>query len=325
LKNKILELIKNSQKDQQDYKVLESIFNLYEQLQYATNIKQMAEDIYDWLNNEFSVDNVTFALFDINKNSREEILFKGDEFYLDDELSYFFIINTHTNLNATVSFCSTSKVHYEVLQAKYDTIQAAFFQVSPIIQNGILKKNFIESSSLDSVTKVYNRNYLIENLNKNLSLSQNEQSSIYFLMIGIDHFKAVIDEFNYDIGDKVLIELAKVIHSNISEFDMVARLNADEFLVSIISNDSKYEALNIAKKIIEDFAQVEIVVNMENKQTLKKTACIGFESFNTHDESVSINTAIKNSDIALYEAKNKGRSQYFEYSQLQEEDTIELF
>ena len=48
-------------------------------------------------------------------------------------------------------------------------------------------------------------------------------------MIGIDHFKAVIDEFDYDVGDKVLIELAKIIHSNIDEFDMVGRLNGDEF------------------------------------------------------------------------------------------------
>ena len=54
-------------------------------------------------------------------------------------------------------------------------------------------------------------------------------------MIGIDHFKAVIDEFDYDIGDKVLIELAKIIHSNVNEFDMVGRLNGDEFLVSILN------------------------------------------------------------------------------------------
>ncbi|WP_164970481.1 GGDEF domain-containing protein, partial [Arcobacter cloacae] len=141
-----------------------------------------------------------------------------------------------------VSFSTTSKVHFKVLEAKYSTIEAAFFQVSPIIQSGILKKNFIESSSLDSVTNVYNRNYLIENLNTHLRLSNNTQNEIYFLMIGIDHFKAVIDEFDYDIADKVLIELAKIIHSNINEFDMVGRLNGDEFLVSILNNASEYQA-----------------------------------------------------------------------------------
>lgn len=324
MKHKILELIKKAANSEDDYKSLESIFSLYEQLQFSTNIKQMGEDIYSWLHKEFNIDNLTFALFDINTNSREEIYVEGEEFYLDDDKSYFFIINTHTNINATVSFCATSNVHYQVLQAKYETIEAAFFQISPIIQSGILKKNFIESSSLDSVTKVYNRNYLIDNLTKHLTISNNKQNEIYFLMIGIDHFKAVIDEFDYDVSDKLLIELAKVIHSNINEFDMVARLNADEFLVSIISNSNEFNATDVAEKIINDFAKVKILVNEETKQTLKKTICIGFEIFKANSDD-TITDAIKNADIALYEAKNKGRSILFKHSELKDEDTIELF
>lgn len=324
MKNKILELIKSSATNEDDYKSLVSIFNLHEQLQYATNIKQMAEDISTWLNKEFNIDNLTFSLFDVNKNSREIILKKGEEFFLDDDLSYFFIINTHTSLNATVSFCATSKVHFKILETKYDTIEAAFFQVSPIIQSGILKKNFIESSSLDSVTNVYNRNYLIENLTTHLRLSNNTQNEIYFLMIGIDHFKAVIDEFDYDIADKVLIELAKVIHSNINEFDMVGRLNGDEFLVSLINNSNEYQAEELAKKIISDFAEVSILVNEEKNQILKKTICIGFEVYRLHSD-ITITECIKNADIALYEAKNKGRSQIFKFSDLSDEDTIDLF
>tara|TARA_B100001063_G_C16759818_1_gene555321 strand:- start:111 stop:1085 length:975 start_codon:yes stop_codon:yes gene_type:complete len=324
LKNKILDLIKSSANNEKDFIALNSIFTLHEQLQYASNINQMAEDIYTWLNKEFSIDNVVFTLFDINTNSREEILVKGEDFYLDDEYSCFFIINTHTNLNATVSFNATSNVHFQIIQSKYNTIEAAFFQISPIIQNGIIKKNFIESSSLDSVTKVYNRSYLIKNLTKHLSLSKNKETEIYFLMIGVDRFKAVIDEFDYDVGDKVLIELAKVIHSNINEFDMVARLNADEFLVTIVSNSSEFEALETAQKIIKDFSCKKILVDEEKQQTLLKTTCIGFEKLDVTVEG-SITDSIKNADIALYEAKNKGRSQLFKYSDLKDEDTIDFF
>ena len=324
MKNKILELIKSSATNEEDYKSLVSIFNLHDQLQYATNIKQMGEDIFTWLNKEFNIDNLTFSLFDVNKNYKEVILKKGAEYYLDDDLSYFFIINTHTSLNATVSFSATSKVHFKILETKYDIIEAAFFQVSPIIQSGILKKNFIESSSLDSVTNVYNRNYLIENLTTHLRLSNNKQNEIYFLMIGIDHFKAVIDEFDYDIADKVLIELAKVIHTNINEFDMVGRLNGDEFLVSILNNTSEYQAEELAKRIISDFAEISILVNEEKKQSLKKTVCVGFEVYRLHSD-ITITDCIKNADIALYEAKNKGRSQIFKFSDLSDEDTIDLF
>ena len=324
MRNSILELIKSSANDEDSYIALENIYKLYDQLQFSSNIKQMAEDIYIWLNTNFNIDNVTVSLFDIERNNRENIFVEGDEFYLDDSLSYFFIINTHTNLNAIVSFSASSKVHYEVLSNQYNIIESAFFQISPIIQNGIIKKNFIESLSLDSVTKVYNRHYLIENLNKQIQLSKKDYKNIYFIMIGVDHFKAVVDEFDHDIGDQVLIELAKVIHTNISEFDMVARLAGDEFLVSMLSSNNSDEIIKISKNIINDFSKIKIKVN-EHGHTLQKTICIGIDVFESYDENDSIDKTIKNADIALYEAKNKGRSELFQFSDLSEEDTIELF
>ncbi|RZV14485.1 GGDEF domain-containing protein [Aliarcobacter butzleri] len=319
----ILELIKQSATDENAFKSLESIFNFYEQLQYATNIKQVAEDIFIWLNKDFDVNNLIFSLFDINKSIKEDILIKGKEFYLDDDLSHFFIVNTHTNLNATVSFCATSQEHSKFLEEKYQTIEAAFSQVSPIIQNSILKKNFIDSLSLDSVTNVYTRDYLIKMLSERIRLLESEQNEMYLLMIGIDRFKAIIDEFNYEIGDKVLIELARVIHSNISEFDMVGRLDADTFLVSL--NDSnEIQACNIAKKIISDFSEIDILVDKRSGQTLKKTICIGLERY-LPNYNISLDDSIKNADTALYEARNKGRGQFFKFNDLKSEDNIELF
>ncbi|MCG3663058.1 GGDEF domain-containing protein [Aliarcobacter butzleri] len=319
----ILELIKQSATDENAFKSLESIFNFYEQLQYATNIKQVAEDIFVWLNKDFDVNNLIFSLFDINKSIKEDILIKGKEFYLDDDLSHFFIVNTHTNLNATVSFCATSQEHSKFLEEKYQTIEAAFSQVSPIIQNSILKKNFIDSLSLDSVTNVYTRDYLIKMLSERIRLLESEQNEMYLLMIGIDRFKAIIDEFNYEIGDKVLIELARVIHSNISEFDMVGRLDADTFLVSL--NDSnEIQASNIAKKIISDFSEIDILVDKRSGQTLKKTICVGLERY-LPNYNISLDDSIKNADTALYEARNKGRGQFFKFNDLKSEDNIDLF
>ena len=143
-------------------------------------------------------------------------------------------------------------------------------------------------------------------------------------MIGIDHYKAIVDEFDHDIADQVLVELAKVIHTNISEFDMVARLTGDEFLVSMLSSNNYNEIVKISENIINDFSKIKISVN-ENGDTLQKTICIGIDVYETYDKNDSIDKTIKNADIALYEAKNKGRSQLFKFSDLSEEDTIELF
>lgn len=319
----MLNLIESSAQNMDDFVALDDIFTLYEQLQYASDIKQMSGDIYNWLHTNFKVDNVTIDLFDIEKNSKENIFTKGNNFYLDDNLSFFFIINTHTNLNAIVSFSATSKIHYDTIEQKYKVIDSAFFLISPIIQSGIIKKNFIETQSLDSVTKVYNRHYLIENINKQIALSKKEYHSIYFLMIGIDRFKAVIDEFDYDVADNVLVELAKIIHANISEFDMVARLTGDEFLISILKTSHDSDIENLSRRIIEDFAKVEIEIP-QTGGILKKTICIGFDKFEYNSGS-SIDQTIKNADIALYEAKNKGRSETFNFKQLEETNNIELF
>jgi diguanylate cyclase (GGDEF)-like protein len=237
---------------------------------------------------------------------------------------FFFIVNTHTNQNAIVSFNATSKTHFEILQNNYAAIESAFFLVSPIVQSRLLKKNFIQSQSIDSVTNVYNRQYLTKHVNKLISLSGKSYDKIYFLMIGVDRLKAVIDEFDYDMGDKVLIELARVIHSNIHAGDLVARLTGDEFLVSIVSHTQDYEIEDISQKIITDFAKVEIPITIESDQVLKKTICIGFDTFEMSG-AASIDDIIKNADIALYEAKNEGRSMYKNFQKRSEEDNLEFF
>ena len=197
MRNSIIELIKQSASDKVAFETLDSIFKLYEQLQYSSNLNQLASDIFLWLEEEFAIKNMVFSLFDINKNNKTDILAKGDKFYLDDDLSQFFIINTHTNLNATISFCASSEEHSSYLENKYNSIEATFFIISTIVQHAILKKNFIDSASLDSVTNVFSSHYFIENLSSYLKLSNNKQNEIFLLMIGIDRFKAAVDESHY--------------------------------------------------------------------------------------------------------------------------------
>ena len=69
MENNILKIIKESGSIGPKYDSLEKIFKLYEQLQYATNIKHTAHDIYYWLNREFRIDNMVFALFNINNST----------------------------------------------------------------------------------------------------------------------------------------------------------------------------------------------------------------------------------------------------------------
>jgi diguanylate cyclase (GGDEF)-like protein len=323
MNNQMIELIKDACKEQNKFSAIENIYALYDQLQYAENLDEMANNLYDWLNEKYEIKDSNFYLFDMENDKKTPILQKGTDFTLDNGLSFYFIINTHTHVNAIISFSANSQEHYENVNKDYKFIEAAFFQISPILQNGIIKKYHIESSSIDSVTNVYNRKYLVERIQKVISLSDNEnKDSIIFMMVGIDHFKAVIEEFDHDVGDKVLVELAKVIHSNINDFDIVARLTGDEFLVALVNLPYSITAEEIATNIINQFAQIKLVVNKQTNQTLQKTVCIGISSF--PQDSDNINTVLKNADSFLYEAKNKGRGQLSVYSE-DELSSIDLF
>jgi len=318
----MIQLIKTSLKNKKAFDTLQNIYDLYDQLQYAENIQEMASNLYDWLNEKYNINQLNFYLFDMSNNKNTSILIVGEEFALDDKLAFYFIINTHTQINAIVSFKASNKTDYNIVSNDYNFIEAAFFQISPILQNGIMKKYHIESSSLDSVTNVYDRKYLIEKIKKIISLSDNQDKNITFLLIGIDHFKAIIEEFDYDIADKVLIELAKVIHSNIKDFDIVARLTGDEFLIALINLPHPSEATKIAEKIIKQFALVKVVVNEKTKQTLQKTICIGISTY--PQDGKKINDVLKNADRFLNEAKNKGRGQFAVFTK-EQLSTIDLF
>jgi diguanylate cyclase (GGDEF)-like protein len=322
MKKEMMSLIKQAVADHSKIKLLENIYDLYDQLQYSENLLEMANDLYRWLESKYQVDNLTFSLFDMDKNISSTLLKKGDEFYLDDEYSFYFIINTHTEINAVLAFSANNEEQYNKIHEDYIFIEASFFQISPIIQNGIMKKHHIEASSIDSVTNVHNRKYLINHINKIISLSHKEDKNIAFLMVGIDRFKAVIEEFDFDIGDAVLVELAKVIHSEIRDFDIVSRLTGDEFVVALVDVSSIDVATQIAQKIIDKFAQVEVVVNKQTQQTLKKTICIGISLYPDHSDDIQ--QVLKNADMFLNEAKNKGRSKLAVYKK-EEESSINLF
>lgn len=319
MKQNIINLIKESCINKSKLRVLEDIYSLHDQLQYAENITEMAEFIFDWLKERYNVDNMNFALFDIEKNTSESILLKGDAFYPDDELSFYFIINTHTDLNAIVSFAVNTQEEFNYVNERYSNIEAAFFQISPIIQNGIINKLHIESSSLDSVTNVYNRKYLTKHINKMMSLSGKQNCTLSFLMVGIDHLKAVVDEFDYDVADQVLIELAKVIHSSIKEFDIVARLAGDEFLIVLVDAGGVDNAKSVAQQIIKKFAECEIDVGTHK---LKKTVCVGISMY--PKDTDDFNQSIKYADTFLYEAKNQGRSQYAVFTK-EKQSSVDLF
>ncbi len=140
------------------------------------------------------------------------------------------------------------------------------------------------------------------------------------LLLDMDHFKAVNDEYGHDIGDKVLKELARILNETIRESDIIIRYGGEEFIVLLVNIKTEEQAISVANKIRIKVSENEIDVYAGSK--LRKTVSIGLSMF--PEDSSSLESVIKNADIALYEAKSKGRNQVVRF-QSEQTSSIDLF
>ena len=280
-----------------------------------TDLEKSCLNIYEYLKLHHHVD---FLSIDIKKNDLLENIFSHDNGPLE------YLINTlsfkeNASTDIIFSFLSKDKENFEVIKNDLKTIKMSLQIFSQSLFNKYMEKILKEISLVDHLTGSYNRSYLDNYAHNLLSISNREQKKIAFIKVGIDQFKAVIDEFDYEVGDKVLKSLANSLKESIRDSDLVVKISNDEFLVILLNIINESNAIIISEKLIDNFSKEKIIVNNETKQALMKTICSGISIY--PDNATSIEEIIKKSDIALYEAKNRGRSQVYLFS---EDDTNKI-
>ena len=280
-----------------------------------TDLEKSCLNIFDYLKLHH---HINFLTIDIKKNDSLVNIFTHD----DGNFDYF--INTlsfQQNINTDIIFKFLSKdvEDYEKIKNDLPNIHMSLQIFSQSLYNKFMEKALNEISLIDHVTGSYNRSYLDNYVENLLSLSNREQKKIAFIKVGIDQFKAVIDEFDYEIGDKVLKSLACSLKNSIRESDIVVKISSDEFLVILLNIINESNAIIISEKLINNFSKEKVVVNETTNQTLMKTICSGISIY--PDNATNIDEIIKKSDIALYEARNRGRNQIYLFN---EEDTNKI-
>lgn len=284
---------------------------------FADSLKYLAIS----LNNSYEIENLRI-LFKDAINKYDEIIYETKNEVFDERFKLTYKIDLSYNVKIIYEIYCNNEQHYHNLEINSDVLVTTFDIISQTLYNKYLEECIKELSLKDQITGLYNRKYLETYLEKVLALSKRENKKIGFLKIGVDKFKAVIDEFDYNVGDKVLIALADLLKQTVRKSDIVVRIDADEFLVVLQNVGSENNCIMIAKKLIENFSKKEVLVNEQTKQTLLKTICIGISLF--PDNAETIEELLNTSDNALYEAKNKGRSEFFVYKDSQMH-TIDLF
>jgi diguanylate cyclase (GGDEF)-like protein len=154
----------------------------------------------------------------------------------------------------------------------------------------------------DPLTGLSNRNFFYHEVAQHIKLSRRYVKPLSLLMIDIDHFKKINDQFGHLVGDEVLRVVADNIKTDVRETDMAIRFGGEEFII-IFDNISIEEAKVKAEEIRRLIESLEIP-DLNGKQV---TVSIGLSQLNARDRL--IDDVIARADEALYEAKNNGRNQ----------------
>ena len=161
------------------------------------------------------------------------------------------------------------------------------------------EKILYEKAIRDPLTKLYNRNYLVEFLKKKIEESKRYGYSLSLAVIDIDFFKKINDTYGHLMGDCVLKELSNILSRHFRDNDLVARYGGEEFVIVM-----PFTSLKDACEKME-FLRKEIEKNMFCNGKLKVTISVGVAQFNK-DETA--NDLIERADKNLYKAKESGRN-----------------
>lgn len=160
----------------------------------------------------------------------------------------------------------------------------------------------------DPLTALPNRRLLLDRLEQARVSGKRKAEHGALLIIDIDNFKILNDTLGHDIGDHLLIEVACRLKQCIRECDTAARQGGDEFAVMLDALDPhpKMAAISaeaVAEKVREELARP---VMLNQGQEYYCTASIGVSLF--HGQDKTVDTLLKQADIALYKAKESGRN-----------------
>lgn len=167
----------------------------------------------------------------------------------------------------------------------------------------IITSNLQNMTIRDDLTGLYNSRYMDQIFDTEFKKAKRYKNSVSAMIIGIDGLKGINETYGYDIGNRILVELAMLLQGAVREVDTIARLNGDEF-TAILPATTQEESINLAERIKKD---IHNTIFVNGRLSHSPTASIGIAEvraeFKAKDEWIE---AIRK---ALLEAKHSGKDQ----------------
>jgi len=161
----------------------------------------------------------------------------------------------------------------------------------------------------DLLTGLPNRMLFNDRLRIALAQAHRNKRKLAVMLCDLDRFKEVNDTLGHNVGDKLLIEIGKNLSVILKKGDTLSRMGGDEFLILLQEIKGEDEAIVTAEEIINNVNKKMVIEGHE----INITTSIGIALY--PDDGTDIDILIKNADIAMYSAKQKGRHKYHRYKE----------
>jgi len=190
------------------------------------------------------------------------------------------------------------------IQARTGLCEAIAEHAALAFANLQLRERLHKQSIRDALTGLYNRRYLDETLERELSRARRHEKFLGLIMIDVDHFKKVNDTYGHDTGDAVLQKLGCFIADRSRGEDIACRFGGEEF--TVLLPDSDPEAARSRAELLRIAVDGELVVPAGEHTLESITISLGVATWPRDGETAR--ALLQAADQALYEAKRKGRN-----------------
>ncbi|MGC8483531.1 MAG: diguanylate cyclase [Thermodesulfobium sp.] len=190
-------------------------------------------------------------------------------------------------------FIATSK-----LKDRNGKTIGAIESIRDISDSKMMEEKLHELSIKDSLTDSYNRRYFQERLEEEIDRTKRNNIPFSLIMLDIDDFKAINDNYGHIVGDKVLVEIVKFVKNRIRKTDFIARWGGEEFMILLTNTD-----LNNAEKLALELKNGMSKLDIPEIDFV--TASFGVTSYHQSD---TVNSITKRVDDLMYAAKAAGKN-----------------
>ncbi|MEH6343963.1 MAG: diguanylate cyclase [Bermanella sp.] len=191
---------------------------------------------------------------------------------------------------------------YSAVIASYEHQPAAIISFTDITERKNMEEQLRTMAQTDSLTGVFNRRYFTDMGKREFVRCRRNNLPLSLIILDIDHFKRINDQYGHDIGDEAIKTLCDLVRLNLRDLEMLARIGGEEFAI-LLPDKGLATSLSVANRIR---TVIENNVLQIKDQEIQYTVSMGICELNSeHDRFEAL---IKSADVALFKAKNLGRN-----------------